>query len=78
MSNKLMIIRSNKKRWSPVVQWKKTMSAALLIRASQGSITDNIWSLTTHIYHVMIIVTGGFSKKIFLLLLFPENSFERS
>ena len=38
----------------------------LHIRASQQSITTNIWPLTTHIYHEMIIVTGEFSKKSFL------------
>ena len=43
------------------------------------SITANLRPLTTHIYHVMIIVTGDFSKKsLLLLLLFPRNSFERS
>ena len=39
--------------------------AALQIRAAQQSITANLWPLTTNIYHVMIIVTGGFSKKSF-------------
>ena len=32
---------------------------ALQIKASQWSITTNRRPLTTHIYHVMIIVTGG-------------------
>ena len=45
--------------------------------ASQRSITANLWSLTVHIYHVMIIVTGGLSKKSFLLLL-PRYYFEQS
>ena len=44
----------------------RTMTvSALQIRAGQWSITANLWPLTTHIYHVMIIVTGGFSKKSF-------------
>ena len=44
------------------------------IRAGQQSITANLQPLTTHIYHVMITVTGCFSKKSFLLILFllPE------
>ena len=50
---------------------------ALKIRAGQRSITANLWSLTANTYHVMIIVTGGFSEKSFLLLL-PSNSFEQS
>ena len=33
-------------------------------------------ALITYVYHVMIIVTGGISKKLLLLLLFPGNSFE--
>ena len=40
-------------------------SIALQIRASQQSITANLWPLTTHFCHVMVIVTGGFSKKPF-------------
>ena len=38
---------------------------ALQIRAGQQSTTTNLWPLTAHIYHTMIIVTGGFSKKSF-------------
>ena len=34
------------------------------MRAGQQSITANIWPLNTYIY-VMVIVTGGFSKKSF-------------
>ena len=48
---------------------------ALQISAGQQSITASLRPLTAHIYHVMIIVTGGFSKKS--LLLFPRNSFEQ-
>ena len=36
---------------------------ALQIRAGQRSITANLPPLTVHIYHVMIIVTGSFSRK---------------
>ena len=50
-------------------------TAALQIRAGHRSINVNLWPLTVHIYHVMIIVIGGFSKKSFLLL-FSRNSFE--
>ena len=49
--------------------------SALQIRVGQWSITASLWPLTAHIYHVMIIVSGGFSKKFFSLL-FPRNSFE--
>ena len=41
----------------------------LQIRGGQQSITANLWPLTAHIYHVMIIVTGGFSKKSFYYFL---------
>ena len=52
----------------------------LQVRASQRSITANLLLWTAHIYHVMIIVTGGFSMKslLLILILFPRNSFERS
>ena len=43
--------------------------AVLQIRASQGSITVNLQPLTAHVYHVMIIVTGGFSKKSFFFFI---------
>ena len=36
---------------------------ALQIRAGQLLITANLWPLTTHICHIMIIVASGFSKK---------------
>ena len=49
---------------------------ALQIRTSQRSITAKLRPLAAHIYHVMIIMTGEFSKKCFLLL-FPGNSFEQ-
>ena len=41
------------------------ITSALQIRAGQWTITANLWPLTTHIYHVMIIVTSGFSMKPF-------------
>ena len=37
----------------------------LQIKASHQSIAAKLWPLIAHIYHVMIIVTGGFSKKSF-------------
>ena len=53
------------------------VSTELQIKTGQRSITANIWPLTAYIYHVMIFVTGGFSKKCFLSL-FPRKSFEQS
>ena len=47
--------------------------SVLQIRAGQRSITTNLWSLTTHIYHVMIIVTSGFSKKSFFIIIFRSS-----
>ena len=41
--------------------------SVLQIKAGQQSITTNLWLLIAHICHVMIIVTGGFSKKSLLL-----------
>ena len=46
---------------------------ALQTRTSQQSITANLWPLTTHIYHVMIIVTGGFSNKSFFIIIFRSS-----
>ena len=43
----------------------------------QEGISNWLFPLTAHIYHVMTIMTGGFSKKSFLLL-FPRNSSEQS
>ena len=43
------------------------------IRAGQWSITANLWPLTTHIYHVMIIVTSDFSKKYFFIIIFRSS-----
>ena len=39
--------------------------SALQIRAGQRSITANLGPLIAHIYYVMIILTGDFSKKSF-------------
>ena len=47
---------------------------ALQIRAGQLSITINLWPLAAHIYHVMIIVTGGFSKKSFVIIFRSSRS----
>ena len=47
-----------------------TARTALQKRAGQWPNTANLRPATPHIYHVMIIVTNGFSKKSFLLLLF--------
>ena len=44
------------------------MLTALQIRASKQLITANVWPLTAHIYHVMIVMTGGFSNKSFLFI----------
>ena len=45
----------------------------LQIRAGQRSITANLWSLTAHIYYVIIIVTGGFSKTSFFIIIFRSR-----
>ena len=44
--------------------------SSLQIRTGQQSITANLRPLTAHIYHVMIIVTCGFSKKSFFYYYF--------
>ena len=44
------------------------MQTALQIRAVQQSITASFWPLTTHIYHVTIIMTGEFSKISFIII----------
>ena len=41
------------------------LSPALQKRASQWSFTANLQPLNAHFYHVMIIVTDGFSKRFF-------------
>ena len=43
-------------------------TTVLQIRAGQRSITANLWPLTAHIFHVVIIVTGGFFKKSFFII----------
>ena len=52
-----------------------TYPTLVTVRAGQRSITANLRPLTTHIYHVMIIVTDEFSMKS--LLLFLRNSFKQ-
>ena len=47
--------------------------AVLQITAGQRSITTNFWPLTAHIYHVMIIVTSGFSNKSFFIIIFRSS-----
>ena len=42
-------------------------NTALQTRAGQRSITANFWPLTAHTYHLVIIVTGGFSKNSFFI-----------
>ena len=49
------------------------MLATLQIRADRRSITANLWPLTAYIYHAMIIVTGGFSKKTFFIIIFSRK-----
>ena len=48
--------------------WKPLSIAALQIRTGQRTLTTNLWPLTAHIYHVMIMVTGGFSKKSIFII----------
>ena len=56
------------------------MLTAFQIWADQQSITTNLWPLTAHIYQLMIIVTGGFSKEsYFIIIIFISYKFfERS
>ena len=49
--------------------------SVLQIKASQQSITTNLWLLIAHICHVMIIVTGGFSKKSFFIIIFQKQPY---
>ena len=56
---------------------KFVSATALQTRTGHWLITANLWSLTAHIDHIMIIVNGGLSKKS-LWLLFPKISFEQS
>ena len=51
-----------KEFYDPAKYW-----SALQIRTGQLSITANPQPLTAHIYHLMIMVTGGFSKKSFFI-----------
>ena len=41
---------------------------ALQIKAGQQSITDNLWPLTGHIYHVMVIVMVAFLRNLFFII----------
>ena len=51
----------------------------LQIRAGHRSITANLWPLTAHIYHVMIIVTSSFSKNSFFInIIFISYKFFRT
>ena len=65
---------------SLIFEMQETNSAQLQIRAGQRPVTASFRPLTAHIYHVMVILTGGFSSNLFLviLFLFPRDSFERS
>ena len=56
---------SENHRFSDGLRGGAESNSALQIRAGQRSITANLWPLIAHIYHVMIIVTGSFSKKSF-------------
>ena len=55
--------------------WQIT-TAVLQIRASQWSVTANLWPLTVHIYHVMIIVAGVFSKKSFFTIILRSSGMQ--
>ena len=52
--------------------------SGLQLRAGPRSTTTNLWSLTTHIHHVMIIVTSGFSKKSFFIINFRGSRMQMS
>ena len=65
------IFKSNMQKISEEEIWNseyKCVLPALQIRVCQQSITANIWPLITHIHHIMIIVTGGISKKSFFII----------
>ena len=47
-------------------RWYVYMNAVLQIRTSHQSITANRQSLTSNIYHVMIIATSSLSQKSFI------------
>ena len=42
--------------------WTLVLAPALQIRAGQWSVTANFGPSTAHLYHVMIIMAGGFSR----------------
>ena len=49
------------------------MLVALQIRTNQLSISANLWPLIAYIYQVMIIVTGGFPKKTYFIIIFRSS-----
>ena len=49
---------------------------ALQTRAGQWSITANLWPLTAYFYHAIIIVTSGFSKKSFFIIIFRSSDMQ--
>ena len=55
------------------LRFKWMTVSALQIRAGHQSITANLWPLTAHIYHIMIIVTSGFSKKYSFVIIFRSS-----
>ena len=60
---------SSQKLCTPLqVTWFLEGPTVLQIRPCQRLITANLWPLTTHIYHVLIVVTDGFSKKSFYII----------
>ena len=50
----------------------------LQIRASQQSITANLWTLTGHIYDEMIILIGCFSSESFFIIIFRSSCIQSS
>ena len=62
--------------WSLFPFWMthETHNSVLWIRAGQWLIIANLWPLTAHIFHVIIIVTGDFSKKSFFIIIVFRTS----
>ena len=80
----IILMKIKKNLYGPFHGWGLTASrleplwgsTALQIRAGQQSITTNLQPLTAHIYHELIIVTGGFFKKFFInIVLFSWKFF---
>ena len=66
--NKLNHLIWDSKKQYYINFFNKNKQSALQISVGQWSIITNLWPLTVHIYHLMIIGTGGFFKKYFFFI----------